>query len=145
MKKHIYLVLTFFLFVGTSAKAAQFIERDTIENVSIEDEKIIFNDNLIGKFETKELQSSDDKTKVINVLIYSTEGSLIAEYDVQLLNKEKKNTDSIVSASVKTVKDKVNHNGSNFIDFHHKKTDKPKNEILQLSKVVKYLIEYKYF
>ncbi len=44
----------------------------------------------------------------------------------------------------KVSSDNVIHNGTNFIDFHLKSSTDIKDAILQLDKVVKYLLNYKY-
>ena len=128
---------------NAALKAANFNEMDTIDDdVKIENEQILYKNSILGKIETKEHKSADAKIRMVNVLIYSKKGKLVAEYNLEMLNKPKKNEDIILSANIKTTKDKVNHNGSNFIDFHEKQTEKDKN--LQLDRVVKYLMDYKY-
>lgn len=150
MKKH--LLFIFMLFLGFSIKA------DTVSNKSEHDifDEITFKDNQIkvagkckGKYDVKVKDTnlnSKNKTTAYEVSIFSEDGIEVAMLNIQVINKMKRRGMHIIDASLKTLKDNVNHNSSNFINYGEVDVDKSKEfEVPQFDNVVKYLLSYKYF
>ncbi len=140
-------LLIVFFFIGgpfLKAQAHNLIESDTdtVKDVRIEKSQIIYNKNILGRIKTTHLHSKNSKSENYKVEVFCKQGRLVAEYEVEVLNKHRKNQDAILSAYVKTVIDNVVHYGSNFIDFHKKSEEHI--SVLQVEKVVKYLFTYKY-
>ena len=144
MKIYLLFTLTFIcsLFVGTKANASNLT--DTLGNVKIENQQILYHKKVLGKVKVLPDQAQAQRSKTYNVQIFTKKGRLVAQYKMEVLSKCKKNQDAILSAQIKTVADNVTHNGANFIDFHLKPATDIKNALLQLDKVVEYLLNYKY-
>lgn len=143
MKIKIYLMLVILLSVNFNLDAKVFIS-NLNDDIEINQEIVTYKNNVVAKFETQEQKSGDAKTKIVNVSIFSKKGKLIALYDIELLNKASKNKDAILSASIKTTKDKVIHSGTNFLDFHVKQKNEDQAKLIQLDQVIKYLMSYHY-
>lgn len=144
MRTKIYLTLVILL-SATINLHANFLSAPYFDDdIEINQEVITYKNDVVGKFETEEVESGNAKTKTVNVSIFSKKGMLIAMYNLELLNKPNKNKDVILSASVKTTKDKVIHSGTNFIDFHIKGKKTDESKLIQLDKVIRYLIDYNY-
>ena len=142
MKMRLLLILIFVSFSLSNLYAVTISQTDTVNDVIIKNQQIISAEEVVGNIKTLTLASSDSKSKSYKVQIFEKSGSLIAEYDLEVLSKQNKNQDAIVSAQIKTLSDNVVHNGNNFIDFHFKSTKK--DALFQLNKVVEYLLKYKY-
>nr|WP_294899285.1 hypothetical protein [uncultured Pedobacter sp.] len=144
MKIYLLLILGFFCFSFTQVKANTLDLTDTVSGIKIENQKILYHKNVLGKVKVHADDEQSQKAKIYNVQIFGKNQSLVAEYEVEVLSKQKKNQDAILSAQIKTIKDNVIHNGANFIDFHLKSSVDVEDAVLQLDKVIKYLLEYKY-
>jgi hypothetical protein len=144
MKISFLLILAF---IGSSfieVKANVIDLTDSVSGVKIENQQILYQKSVLGKVKVLSDGAKTQNSKLYNVQIFGKKGRLVAEYEVEVLNKHKKHHDTILNAQIKTVKDNVIHNGTNFIDFHLKSSTDIKDAILQLDKVVKYLLNYKY-
>ncbi|HTN19054.1 MAG TPA: hypothetical protein VL125_01190 [Pelobium sp.] len=144
MKISFLLILAF---IGSSfieVKANVVDLTDSISGVKIENQQILYRKSVLGKVKVLSDGAKTQNSKLYNVQIFGRKGRLVAEYEVEVLSKHKKNHDAILNAQIKTVKDNVIHNGTNFIDFHLKPSADSKDAVLQLDKVVKYLLNYKY-
>lgn len=79
------------------------------------------------------------------VQFFKTEGKEIAEFNIDVLNKVKKNQEQIIDGSLNTLSDNVLHNGSNFINYNQKiKIESNLENPPQLENTVAYLIRNKY-
>ncbi len=142
MKGRFVIILFFLSSSFITAHASIFNDTDTISEVKIDYPKIIAKKKVVGTVKTLPVIPSDSKSENHKVQIFEKSGKLVAEYELEVLSDRKKNRDAIISAKIKTLKDNVVHNGNNFIDVHFKSS---KNEtLLQLNKVVEYLLKYKY-
>lgn len=149
MKKHLSTI--FMLLVGIS------IEAQTINtnNTSLKpgDEKIIIaqneikeNGKLIAKYEIKKTEikaSKKEKTESFEVQIFRTEGPMIADYEITINKNEKSNKQFILDAHINTIKDRVTHNGANFLDYSMTDTSETAG-VPQFKKAVKYLLSLDY-
>ena len=139
-------LLIFSLLICTSVMTLQAktnSDSDTLSNVVIQNQQIISKKKLVGKIKKTVLPSNLPNATNHTVQIFGKSGKLIAEYVIEVLNKQRRNQDVIIAAQVKTLKDNVVHNGNNFIDFHIKSRNE--DAVLQLNKVVEYLLMYNYF
>jgi len=142
MKMRLLIIVLFVASSVTKLYATVINPADTINDVIVENQQIISEKKIVGNIKTLSLSSDNSKSESYKVQIFENSGKLIAEYDVEVLNKQNKNQDAIISAQIKTLNDNVVHNGNNFIDFHFKSAKK--DAFLQLNKVVEYLLRYKY-
>lgn len=143
MKKKL---LTLFLICASffSAKANFIDLTDSLGDVKIEQEKIIYRKKVLGNIKTLKVESQNQTSNNYRFQIFGKKGSLIAEYEMEVVDKQKKNQDDIITAHLKTTRDNIIHNGNNFLDFHQKASNRQKDDILQLEKVIKYLLTYNY-
>lgn len=150
MKKQLLIFVTMFLVFNISAEAI------SIKSKYLNFEEISFKDNQIkvagiykGKFDVKVKDinvSNKEKTTVYDVNIFNEDGVLFAKLHIQVLDKMKKRGINIIDASLKTVRDNVSHNSSNFINYGEVDTIKTEElEVPQFNNVVKYLLSYNYF
>ncbi len=146
------LITLFILFLGFSVKvkAKTSFSKDTTENLTFIHHQVKSGDKILATYTISKTDSSSfkDKINVYLVKIYSSEGTMVAEYDIEVLDKLKKNQLPVVSASLKTKKDNVTHHASNFIDYHQVSTQKDaisKGDYApQLGRAIKYLMDYNY-
>ncbi|HET8829370.1 MAG TPA: hypothetical protein VFM79_08500 [Pelobium sp.] len=143
MKKKL---LTLFLICASffSAKANFIDLTDSLGDVKIEQEKIIYRKKVLGNIKTLKVEAQNQTSNNYRFQIFGKKGSLIAEYEMEVVDKQKKNQDDIITAHLKTTRDNIIHNGNNFLDFHQKASNRQKDDILQLEKVIKYLLTYNY-
>lgn len=145
MKMRFPFVLMFLSICLFKAKANSVSDlTDSISDLKIENQQIIYNEKVVGNVSDPIIQLNDNKSEDYKVQIFGKKGRLVAEYRIEVLSKKKKNQDEILTAQIKTTKDNVVHNGNNFVDFHQRFSIQHKESILQLDKVVKYLLTYKY-
>lgn len=145
MKIYFYFLLVFLSMSFLKASATQIDSTDTVTDLTIEEQQIIYQDKVVGKVQTLKAEALSSKSDDYTIQIFAKKGTLIAEYDIKVLAKRKKNKDCILSAELKTLKDNVIHNGSNFIDFHlNAVSDNKSANLLQVDRVIKYLLAYKY-
>lgn len=143
MKKQLFTL--FFLCASFFGAKANFIDlTDSIGDVKIEQEQIIYRKKVLGNIKTLKVESQNHTSNNYRFQIFGKKGSLIAEYEMEVVDKQKKNQDDIIAAHLKTTKDNIVHNGNNFLDFHQKASNRQKNAILQLDKVIRYLLTYNY-
>ncbi|GEM_PF-5257857 len=76
------------------------------------------------------------------IKVYDSKNALIAVYKV-LSGKKAGNIQQIYEADLKTMKDRVMHAGSNFLDYNEQKYNS-EDGALQTSKLVNYLFQYRY-
>lgn len=127
------------------ASAHQIDSTDTTAELKIHDQQIIYQEEILGKIETLRTDATNAESEDFTIEIFSKKGDLVAKYNVKMLARLKKNKDYILSAELKTLKDNVVHNGSNFLDFHSKSFSNEKmNNLLQIDKAVKYLFAHRY-
>lgn len=143
MKTSIFIAL-FFLGVVFSVKASLLCEADSASDIRIEQQQIICHQSVVGRLKTSSTKSANPNAQSFRIQIFEDKGRLVAEYDIELLGKRKKNQDAILGAKIKTLRDNVVHNGTNFLDFHAKEVDKSQDSLFQLEKVVEYLMAYDY-
>lgn len=145
MKVYFSILLFFLTLSFFKASASQIDSADTVTDLKIEQQQIIYQKEVVGKVQTIKVEPINSDSEEYTIQIFTNKGTLVAEYDVKVLAKHKKNKDSILSAELKTIKDNVVHNGSNFIDFHLQSMSDNKNaNLLQVDRVVKYLLTNKY-
>ena len=132
-----------------NAKPLSLSVDSALEELTLSKNLIMYNGTLLGKFniDSKEINvNKKEKVKVYYINIFCKDGKEVAQYDFQFAQKSKKNAIATVDATLKTTRDNVNHNPSNFLDFNEPLSeDKEESEIIQFKKVVKYLMSYQYF
>lgn len=144
MKFYTTLFLFFFCVLFFQAEAHVTDITDSIGDVKIENQQIVFHTKVLGVVKKLKVQRNASKTENYTYQIFEKKGKLIAEYEMEISNKEKRMKEGILSAQIKTLKDNVVHNGNNFLDYHVKSSKDNVDRILQLDKVVRYLLTYKY-
>ncbi len=144
MKVYNYLIFLILTTLTFTAQANFYFTPDSVGDVDIEGQNIVYQDQRLGKVETKALPSKDDKSNCFQVTIFERGGTLIAEYNVEVLKGKKRKQEAILFAQVKTIKDKVVHNGSNFIDSQQTEDDNSQETTLQLKRVIGYLRLHRY-
>ncbi len=144
MKLYTTILLFFVCSLFSQAKENIVDLTDSINDVTIENQQIISHKKVLGKVKKLKVQRSTARSDNYTYQIFERKGKLVAEFEMEVLSKQKKAQDGILSAQVKTFKDNVIHNGTNFIDFHVKSLRNDSEVVLQLDKVVKYLLAYKY-
>ena len=144
MKFYTTLFLFFFCVLFFQAEAHVTDITDSIGDVKIENQQIVFHTKVLGVVKKLKVQRNASKTENYTYQIFEKKGKLVAEYEMEISNKEKRMKEGILSAQIKTLKDNVVHNGNNFLDYHMKSSKDNVDRILQLDKVVRYLLTYKY-
>ncbi|WP_017256856.1 hypothetical protein [Pedobacter arcticus] len=144
MKFYTTLILFFFYAFIFRAEARVTDLTDSISDVKIENQQIIFDTKVLGIVRKLKVHRNTSKTENYTYQIFEKKGKLIAEYEMEISSNEKKTKEGILSAQIKTLKDNVVHNGNNFLDYHMKPSKNNVERILQLDKVIKYLLTYKY-
>lgn len=146
MKKHLLFFFMLFLGFSINAKTASKNEKVIFEEIILKDNLIKVSGKFKGTFEvkTKDINvNSKSKNTVYEVSIFDPEGVVVANLNLQVTDKTKKKSFKVIDATLKTMRDKVNHYSSNFIDF-----EDPSNsigsEVPQFDNVIKYLISYNY-
>ncbi len=145
MKK--IFIIFFILLVSkvSSANNTLNLADDSIKNIIIDNQQIKCEDKLVGKYTTKTIKLEGDKTTRFIIKFFKTEGKEIAELNIDLLNRVKKNQQQILDASLNTFSDNVLHNGSNFINYQQIiQIDDDFQNSSQLKNVITYLLNYKY-
>lgn len=148
MKTHLLTVAILFLGISIDAQTIQ-VETQNFSKKSdlvITQNQIRENGKLIGKFEVKKKESTNlkkEKLESYEVEISGNDGVLVADYEVTINKDEKNNKLSVKDAQMKTIKDRVTHNGANFLDYTYAQ-ENGDSEIPQLKKAIKYLISYDY-
>ncbi|TKB96329.1 hypothetical protein [Pedobacter cryophilus] len=148
MKKYLSILFMLFLGISMNAKPLSLNVDTSLEELTLNKNKIIYNGMLLGKFniQSKELDiNNKEKIKVYHIIIFCKDGKEVAQYELQFNGKPKKNSSAIVDATLKTTRDNVKHNPSNFLDFSDSLSlEKEESEIVQFEQVVKYLLSYHY-
>jgi predicted Fe-Mo cluster-binding NifX family protein len=150
MKKHLFTFIALFLVFNVNVEAVPFkSEYFNIDEISFKDNQIKIAGKCKGRFDVKVKDinvSNKEKTTVYEVSIFNEDGAVVAKLGIRVLNKMKKRGINIIDASLKTVRDNVTHNSSNFINYGELNVIKNTEfEIPQFENVVKYLLSYNYF
>lgn len=134
------LVLCFLLSVSSLAAQAE------DPSFVIENNEVIKKEgDVVGRLEvTKDNSKTIFGAKKIKYLVrvYDSNNDLIAVCDV-LSAQKSGSCQQIFEATLNTFKDRVLHAGSNFLDYDERKYNN-EDEALQVSKLVSYLVHYKY-
>lgn len=144
--KNVYIILIL-VFLGKVSFAGYMsdFEDDSLKKISIDNQRIKYQDKLVGKYTTKTVKLEGDKVTRFIVRFFKTEGNEIAEFNIDVLNKVKKNQEQIVDVSLSTLSDNVSHNGENFINYHQKIEIEINPEgTPQLENTIAYLIKNNY-
>ncbi|MDA9555216.1 hypothetical protein N9R54_03160 [Pelobium sp.] len=149
MKTRLFTVIILFLGLGVTQKSFSIARDSSEEEFTFTNHQIRYEGKFLGKFDitSSESYSNKEKTRVYNVKIFDESGNEIARYEIQFAGLTKRNTKTILDASLKTAKDNVNHNAGNFLDFSStaNSNDADEPQVVQFDRVVKYLIHYNYF
>ena len=150
MKKHSFIFFALFLVFGINAEAIPIkSEYLNIDEITFKDNQIKVAGRCKGKFNVKVKDinvSNKKKTTVYEVSIFTEDGTEVAKLDILVLDKMKKRGLDIIDASLKTVRDNVTHNSSNFINYGELNVVRNTEfEVPQFNNVVKYLLSYNYF
>lgn len=146
-----YLSSLLILFFGLSidvqtTKQSSFILLPKNEELTINQNKIEQNGNLIARYQVlkKEIKASKkEKIENYDVKIFCKEGSIIADYEITINWNERNHKTYILDAHINTVKDRVTHNGANFLDYNASDNLKVVGAP-QFKKAIKYLLALNY-
>ena len=150
MKKHSFIFFALFLVFSINAEAVSIkSEYFNVDEITFKDNQIKVAGRCKGKFDVKVKDinvSNKKKTTIYEVSIFTEDGAVVAKLDILVLDKMKKRGLDIIDASLKTARDNVTHNSSNFINYGELNVVRTtKFEVPQFNNVVKYLISYNYF
>jgi len=150
MKKHSFIFFALFLVFSINAEAVSIkSEYFNVDEITFKDNQIKVAGRCKGKFDVKVKYinvSNKEKTTVYEVNIFTEDGAVVAKLDIQVLDKMKKRGMNIIDASLKTVRDNVTHNSSNFINYGEMDLVRSEEfKVPQFNNVVKYLLSYNYF
>lgn len=128
------------------AETFRVIDLTKLDEITFKDNTINLSGKLLGKFEVKSKdinESNKVKTTIYEVTVFDEDGSLVARLDLQVVNNLRKNSLMIDDATLKTIRDNVAHNPSNFINYEEN-LSKSNSGIPQFENVIKYLLSYNY-
>jgi hypothetical protein len=153
MKKYLFTIAVLFLGISIDAQTKLSADQNKFsKKESVKSEIVITKDQItedgksIGKFEVKKKESKtskNEKTEFFEVEIYDRNGAMVAEYEVTIKINEKSNKATVKDAQMKTLRDRVTHNGANFLDYSIG-DESEDSEVPQLKKAIKYLLSYDY-
>lgn len=148
MKKHLNTLFILFLGISMNANPQSLNVGSYLDELLLSDNQIVYNGILLGEFniQSKQLDvNKKEKVKAYHILIFGKDGKEVAQYDFQFTGKSKKNSSVIIDATLKTTRDNVKHDPSNFLDFNDSfSSEKEESKIVQFEKVVNYLLSYHY-
>lgn len=146
MRKLIILFILIFFTKINFAKTDYIVLHDSLNPIEIVKDQIFYKSKLVAKIKTEKVASNDDKSLRYQVKVFKSEGQEIAQYEVEVVKKAKKNVHPITEAKLLTLIDNVVHHSSNFVNYESKVLDFSgnKDEVPQLVKMVDYLIDHNY-
>lgn len=149
MKSH--LLFLFMLLLAGSLKAESLpakIDYFNFDQFSFKDNQIKVAGKYKGKYnvDVKDINvNGREKTTIYEVTIFDEIGLSVAKLRLQIKGKPKNKNFTIIDANLKTTKDNVTHNSSNFINYEEINAVRSEEfEVPQFDNVVKYLLSYKY-
>ena len=89
-----------------NAKTLSFNVNTSLDELTLSKNQIMYNGMLLGKFDiqSKAIEvSRKEKIKLYKVVIFCKDGKEVAQYELQLNEKPKKNSRAIVDATLKTI------------------------------------------
>src|SRR6476646_4095030 len=119
MKKLLFTITILFLGLSMDAQTINATSHQASDLV-ITQNQIKEDGKLIGKYEVKKKElknSKNEKVKYFEVEISGKDGIVVADYEVTINKDTKSNRLSVTDAQMKTLKDRVTHNGANFLDY----------------------------
>jgi hypothetical protein len=146
MRRFALIFLLIFFAKINFAKSHDIILNDSLNPIEIVKDQVFYKDKLVARIKTEKVASNDDKFLRYQVKVFKSEGQEIAQYEVEVVKKLKKNVHPITEAKLVTLKDNVVHNASNFVNYETKILDSSvsQDEAPQLVKMVDYLIDHNY-